>query len=96
MVLAKTLFFRESSFNMTRGGGELSLRADFRFLIFSDIGSIFIKRAMASSSETSAVLKPQVGTENVPTAILMVLSRRKLPSLDAQQFIDKDERTILQ
>ena len=51
---------------------------------------------MASSFETSAVLKPQVGTENVPTAILMVLSRRKLPSLDAQQFIDKDERTILQ
>ena len=80
MVLAKTLIFR----------------ADFRFLIFSDIGSILIKRAMASSSETSAVLKPQVGTENVPTAILMVLSRRKLPSLDAQQFIDKDEKTILQ
>lgn len=79
MVLAKTLIFR----------------ADFRFLIFSDIGSILIKRAMASF-ETSAVLKPQVGTENVPTAILMVLSRRKLPSFGAQQFIDKDERTILQ
>jgi len=58
VVLAKTLIFR----------------TDLRFSIFSDIGSILIKRAMASSSETSAVLKPQVGTENVPNAILMVLS----------------------